>query len=352
MNKLRIGFLSTAGIAKKNWKAAASSGNCVVAAVASRDMEKSRAFIRECQSETPFETVPEAMGSYEAMLAAPHIDAVYIPLPTGLRKKYVLRAAAARKHILCEKPCANNATDLQEIIAECEKYRVQFMDGVMFMHSPRMAEIRKVLNDGKSVGPIRRISSAFTFYPGEEFFNTNIRANGSLEPTGCLGDLGWYCIRFALWVLNWQMPVEVGGRVLSKSANLPNRPSAPTEFSAELYYDGGVSVEFYCAFRAAKQQWVHVSGQNGWLQLPDFIHPYDSYEPAINVNEQTIRVEGTPCPPGTDQAEFGHGTAQDTLMFRNFANQIFSGRLNQEWPMWSLRTQMILDACYQAASCR
>lgn len=352
MNKLRIGFLSTAGIGKKNWKAVANSGNCVVAAVASRDMEKSRQFIRECQAETPFETVPEAMGSYEAMLAAPHIDAVYIPLPTGLRKKYVLRAAAARKHIICEKPCANNAIDLQEMISECEKYRVQFMDGVMFMHSPRMAEIRKVLNDGKSIGSIRRISSAFTFYPGEEFFNTNIRANGSLEPTGCLGDLGWYCIRFALWVLNWQMPVEVGGRVLSKSANLPGRPPAPTEFSAELYYNGGLSVEFYCAFRTAKQQWVHVSGQNGWLLLPDFIHPYDSYEPAINVNEQTIRVEGIPCPPGNDQAEFGHATAQDTLMFRNFANQIFSGHLNQEWPMWSLRTQMILDACYQAASCR
>ena len=350
MNKLRIGFLSTAGIGRKNWKAILNSGNCVVAAVASRDEQKSRKFISECQAENAFDHMPAALGSYEALLASPEVDAVYIPLPTGLRKEYVIRAAQNGKHVLCEKPCGVNARDLEEMLAACRKHSVQFMDGVMFMHSPRLERVREILDDHQSVGPIRRITSAFSFYPGEEFFRTNIRADGALEPTGSLGDLGWYCIRFALWTLRWQMPESVLGKILSQSEQMPGRPPAPIEFAATLFYPGGVTVEFYASFLAAIQQWVYVSGQKGRLRLPDFIHPFDSYEPAFEVNEKMITVSSNvKCPPGADPAVFGHATSQDARMWRNFANQIGSGRLNEEWPMWSLRTQKVMDACHESA---
>jgi predicted dehydrogenase len=350
MKKLRIGFLSTAGIGKKNWKAIFNSGNSVVAAVASRDVEKSREFIDECQREFAFAETPRAFGSYEELISSPEVDAIYFPLPTGMRRNFVIRAAENRKHILCEKPCAASVAELEEMLAACKKNSVQFMDGVMFMHSPRLAKIREVLDDGKSVGHIRRISSAFSFYPGEEFFSQNIRANGALEPAGCLGDLGWYSIRFALWTLDWQLPRTVSGKILSQSADLPDRPSAPTEFSGELFYDDGVSAEFYSSFRAAKQQWVHVSGQKGWLRLPDFVHPFDSYEPAFEVNEKFITVVAdVKCPPGVDPFPQGHATAQDTRMWRSFAEQIFSGKLNENWPMWALQTQKVLDACHESA---
>jgi predicted dehydrogenase len=350
MKQLRVGFLSTAGIGRKNWKAIFNSGNCVVSAVASRDANKSRDFIEQCQREHPFEKIPDALGGYDELLASPNVDAVYVPLPTGLRKEFVLRAAHNGKHVLCEKPCAINAAGLEEMIAACQKNRVQFLDGVMFMHSPRLARVREILDDGQSVGQIRRIASAFSFYPGEEFFHTNIRANGALEPAGSLGDLGWYCIRFALWTLNWQLPESVAGKILSQSENLPARPPSPTEFAATLFYPGGVTVEFYASFRAARQQWIHVGGQNGWLRLPDFIHPFNTYEPAFEVNEKFITVAGEKkCPPGGDPMEAGHATAQDTRQWRNFANQIFSGALNDEWPMWALKTQKVLDACLESA---
>jgi predicted dehydrogenase len=350
MKKLRIGFLSTAGIGKKNWKAIFHSGNCVVAAVASREVRKSYEFIEECQREFAFAETPRAFGSYEELISSPEVDAIYFPLPTGLRKDFVIRAAENRKHVICEKPCAVNAAELEAMLAACARNKVQFMDGVMFMHSPRLEKVREILDDGKSIGHIRRISSAFSFYVGEDFFQSNIRANGALEPTGCLGDLGWYSIRFALWTLDWQLPRAVGGKILSQSADLPKRPSAPTEFSGELFYDDGVSVEFYSSFRAAKQQWVHVSGQKGWLRLPDFVHPFDSYEPAFEVNEKFITVASdVKCPPGVDPFPQGHATAQDTRMWRNFANQIASGKLNEDWPMWSLQTQKVLDACHEAA---
>lgn len=350
MQKLRIGFLSTAGIGKKNWKAILNSGNCVVSAVASRDVQKSREFIRQCQNEHSFDIIPDAFGSYEELLASPNVDAVYVPLPTGLRKNLVIQAAHAGKHVLCEKPCASNLSELEEMLAACKKNSVQFLDGVMFMHNVRLPKIREVLDDGKSVGQIRRIASAFSFYPGEEFFKTNIRVNGALEPAGALGDLGWYSVRFALWALNWQLPESVSGKILVASEKLPGSPSSPTEFSATLNYPGGMTVEFFSSFLAAKQQWAFVSGQKGWLRLPDFIHPFNGYEPAFEVNEKFQSVSGgVPCPPGANPIDFGHPTAQDTRMWRNFANQIFSGKLNEEWPMWARKTQQVVDACHESA---
>jgi predicted dehydrogenase len=350
MKKIRIGFLSTADIGRKNWKAIFNSGNCVVSAVASRELGRSRDFIRDCQAKHAFDQVPAAMGSYDELLNSPDVDAVYIPLPTGLRKEFVIRAAAAGKHVLCEKPCAVNAADLAEMQSACRRHAVQFLDGVMFMHNPRLLRVRELLDDSQSVGAIRRIASAFSFYPGEEYFRTNIRAHGVLEPTGCLGDLGWYCIRFALWTLRWQLPESVAGRILSEAEHLPGRPGAPTEFAATLYYPGGVTMEFYCSFRAAYQNWVHVSGQKGWLRLPDFVHPLNTYEPVIEVGHKAITVEtGVKCPAGADVGEMGHAGAQDARMWRNFSDQILSGKLNEEWPHWSMQTQRVLDACHESA---
>ncbi len=344
MKKLRVGFLSTAGIGKKNWKAVFNSGNSVVAAVASRDLNKSRNYIDECQRESAFAETPRAFGRYEELIASPDVDAIYNPLPTGLRKEWVLRAAATGKHVLCEKPCGTSVADLDEMVAACAKNQVQFLDGVMFMHSPRLAKIREMLSDEKSIGEIRHISSAFSFLGGGNFYD-GIRVNRALEPAGCLGDLGWYCIRFALWALNWQLPREVTAKNLSK-----NTASAPTEFTAELLCDNGVSVSFYCSFLAANQQWVHVSGQNGWLRVPGFVHPLNSYEPAFEVNDAEVCVTSdVKCPPGADSRASGHATAQDTRMWRNFANQIFSGQLNAEWPMWAQKTQIVLDACHEAS---
>jgi len=350
MKPLRVGFLSTAGIARKNWKAIRHSGNCVVTAVASRDVARGAAFIADCQGEHPFETPPVALGGYAELLESPDVDAVYVPLPTGLRREWVVRAAQQGKHVLCEKPCAASVAELDTMLAACREHGVQFMDGVMFMHSPRLPRVREFLDDGESVGPIRRIASAFTFYPGEDFFQRNIRADGALEPTGSLGDLGWYCLRFALWTFHWQLPVAVAGRILAQSPALPERESAPTEFAATLFYPDGVTVECYASFLAAKQQWVHVGGRNGWLRLPDFVHPFNGYEPAFEVNDRWVTVPGgAPCPPGADAGGYGHATAQDTLMWRNFANQALSGNLNSEWPMWSLQTQRLLDACHASA---
>jgi predicted dehydrogenase len=335
-NPLRIGILSTANIARKNWLAIHASGNNIVTAVASRDKARAGEFIRECQTTLPFDILPAALGSYAELIASPNVDAVYIPLPTGLRKEWVLRAAAAGKHVICEKPCAVNAADLAEMLAACAQNHVQFMDGVMFMHNPRQAKIRAVLADPANVGPIKRIASSFTFSTAEDFFQGDIRAHSELEPTGCLGDLGWYCIRFTLWTLGWRLPREVTGRILSARGS-PHSPTVtPTEFSGELLFDGGVSASFYCSFLVKKEQWVQVSGSHGYFRLDDFIHPKEPLASGFELNQYFV--------PGEKSA-----FAQDAHLFRNFAHQVFSGQLNPDWPQWSLKTQQVLDACLESA---
>ena len=87
-----------------------------------------------------------------------------------------------------------------------------------------------------------------------------------------------------------------------------------------------------------------------WLRVPGFVHPLNSYEPAFEVNDaEIVEPSDVKCPPGVDAAWQSHPTAQDTRMFRNFANQVFSGKLNDDWPMWALRTQQVMDASHASA---
>ena len=343
---LRWGILSTAGIAQKNWKAIHNSGNSVVTAVASRNADRSRQFISQCQNEAPFPAPPAALGSYEELLATRNVDAIYIPLPTGLRKEWVLHAAEAGKHVLCEKPCGLAASDVQDMINACRRNRVQFMDGVMFMHNPRLQRIRQVLDDGASVGQIKRIMSIFSFLGAGDFFGANIRLHADLEPAGCLGDLGWYPIRFALWAMNWQLPREVSGRTLATRGATGSPTPVPADFSGELIFNDDTSAGFFCSFLTPYQQWVNVSGTKGYLRLEDFVHPRSDHEPVFELNEKQIPVKCCDC---RGEHSTSRTTAQDATMFRNFANQVRSGKLNEEWPMMALRTQQVTDACLASA---
>ncbi len=255
-----MGNLGYGGDLRKNWLAIRNAENCSLTAVASRDLERCRRFIADCQQHAPFDPPPHAFGSYDSLLASDKVDAVYAPLPTGIRKAWLIRAAEAGKHVLSEKPVAATASDVQEILAACRRNGVQFMDGVMFMHSQRFDRVRKVVNDVESIGQIRRIVSQFSFGAPPEFFQGNIRAHSALEPLGCLGDLGWYCIRFALCMLDGKLPTRVYGHLLASHGRPDSPAQVPTEFSAELFYPEGVSASLYCSFLAEIRQWANVGG--------------------------------------------------------------------------------------------
>jgi predicted dehydrogenase len=155
---VRWGILGAANIARKNWRSIRLTGNATLVAVASRDPARARQFVDACQANVPYPTPPRVAASYEELLAAPDIDAVYLPLPTGPRKHWVIRAAEAGKHVVCEKPCAASAADLREMLAACRQHNVQFMDGVMFVHSERFARVLQCLQGPEPIGDIRRVT--------------------------------------------------------------------------------------------------------------------------------------------------------------------------------------------------
>jgi predicted dehydrogenase len=351
----RFGILGTATIARKNWQAIHNSGNATLVAVGSRKRERAQQYIAECQAHVPFSPPPSAM-TYDELLASPEIDAVYIPLPTGIRKEYVLRAARAKKHVLCEKPCGVNAAEVAEMLAVCRENNVQFMDGVMFMHSRRLTSLQQTLFDDQSIGHVRRITSQFSFRGSDEFVQQNIRVSQQLEPLGCLGDLGWYNIRFALWAMNYQRPRQVSGRMLSAIHDPASSLAVPTEFSGELLFEGGVSASFYCSFLAEHQQWANISGTKGYIHIRDFVLPFYGSEAAYSLTQSQFDIRG--CQFNMNDhtrrivsAEYSNNAqdAHETNLFRNFAALANSGQPDPIWGDIALKTQQVLDACLRSS---
>jgi predicted dehydrogenase len=346
----RWGILSTAAIAKKNWRAIAQSTHGTVAAVASRRLDAAQHFVSECQSSAPQLQTPDALGDYDALLNRNDIDAVYIPLPTGLRKEWIIKAAKRGKHILAEKPAALSSTDLEEILAVCQANSVQFMDGVMFMHSARLAAMRQTIDDGHSIGQMKRIACQFSFFGGDDFAQRNIRVDSALEPFGCLGDLGWYCIRFLLWANRWQMPTSVIGNCLESAQGPQSKGTVPADFSAELKFPDGVSASFYCSFNTGNQQWAHVSGTQGNLFVKDFVLPHHGCESSYDIEQP--RFETRVCDFHMQEhtqrialAEYssGHSPAQEINMINKFNEIVLSKRLEPHWPAIALATQKVMD---------
>jgi predicted dehydrogenase len=350
----RWGILGAAFIARKNWQAIRDAGNATLIAVASRDLAKAQAFIDDCQSSAPHPVLPEAMDSYEALLARPDIDAVYIPLPTGLRKEWIIRAAEAGKHVLVEKPVGVHADDVAEMIAACEKHRVQFMDGVMFMHGKRLKRLREVVD--QDVGQIRHIATQFSFMGDAEFERTYIRALGKLEPLGCLGDLGWYCLRFTLWAMNYAMPVHVTGRIHAEAQAEEGVPPVPLAFSGALTFADGASASFYCSFNAANAQWAIVSGHKALLQVSDFVLPFSAAHTQFSLTRSQFVLDrcradmhGGHHIEALDEPSSNSTGSQEAGLFHTFSKLVLSGQLDPHWPVISLQTQRVLDACLASA---
>ncbi|QDT06080.1 1,5-anhydro-D-fructose reductase [Rubripirellula lacrimiformis] len=348
----RWGFLGTAAISRKVWKAVRVSGNGRVAAVASRSEPRAQAYIDQCSAEVPQIEPVTAVGSYQALLENDDIDAVYIPLPTGLRKEWVIAAAKAGKHVLCEKPAAVHSDDAKAMIDACNDAGVQFMDGVMFDHSARMNEIQRLLRDESPIGQLRRIHSHFSFAGDESFQKSNIRTDAKLEPHGSLGDLGWYCIRFTLRALNLQMPTHVSGQTLTGLRGSESESEVPGEFVGEMRFADGLSASFYCSFLSANQQTATISGQDGYLTVDDFVLPLYSGESQWATHHHELAVDNcrwnfSRHTRGASVPEFasGESNSQEVNMVRTMAQIALSGKTDPMYPELTIKTQQILDAC-------
>lgn len=178
---LRFGILSTAKIGRELVVPAIQDAeNCVVTAIASRDLAKARAMADRF-------SVPHAFGSYEEMLASDTVDAVYIPLPTSQHVEWAIKAADAGKHVLCEKPLALKAEEIDAVIAARERNKVLISEAYMVTYSPVWRKVRSLIAEG-AIGRLRHVQGAFTYYNRDPGNMRNVPSLGG----GGLPDIGVY----------------------------------------------------------------------------------------------------------------------------------------------------------------
>ena len=187
MRKIRWGVLGTAGIAAGcTIPGMLEAENCTLYAIAGRDPAKAADY----QSRFGFE---KAFDDYDALLADPGVEAVYIPLPNSLHCAWAVRALDAGKHVLCEKPLAPTVAEVETMFAAARENGVILMEAFASLHNPVVAAIRRELDAG-AIGGVRYMESAFIT---SDYVPANIRMRRETFG-GSVYDLGCYNTALAL----------------------------------------------------------------------------------------------------------------------------------------------------------
>lgn len=246
---LRFGILSTAKIGRELVVPAIQDAeNCVVTAIASRDLSKAREMADRF-------SVPHAFGSYEDMLASDLIDAVYIPLPTSQHIEWTIKAANAGKHVLCEKPIALKASEIDAVIEARDRNKVLVSEAYMVTYSPVWRKVRSLLSEG-AIGKLRHVQGAFTYYNRDA---GNMRNKPELGGGG-LPDIGVYPTISTRFVTGRE-PIRV-------QANTDRDPEFGTDIYSSVRADfGDFELSFYISTQLAARQIMVFHGDKGFIEV-------------------------------------------------------------------------------------
>jgi xylose dehydrogenase (NAD/NADP) len=226
---LRWGILGTGNIARQFCVGIKRSRHTRAVAVGSRTKAAAVQFAKECR-------IPVAHGSYEALIADPHVDAVYVALPNLLHAHWTIRALRAGKHVLCEKPIGMNAAEAKRMFAEAKKQKRVLMEAFMYRCHPATAAVQRAVADG-AIGRLRLVRTSFCFRTRKVQGNVRfVRKLGG----GALMDVGCYCVSFARLI--------AGEEPRSVSAVARMHSTGVDEMSAAtLLFPNGVIGQFVCS---------------------------------------------------------------------------------------------------------
>jgi predicted dehydrogenase len=249
MSELRWGILSTAGIAReKVIPGIQGAERCSVVAIASRDVGRAQRVAVEAG-------IPRVHGSYEALLADPAVDAVYIPLPNHLHAEWTIAAARAGKHVLCEKPLATTSADAERMIGVCETEGVRLMEAFMYRLHPSWVAVRDLVAAGR-IGRLLAVQSWFSYYNDDPANIRNVREYGG----GALFDIGCYSVNLSRLLF--------GGEPTRVEASILRDPVSGVDIVTSGLLEFGVGIAtFTCSTRAEDDQRVHVVGTEGRIAI-------------------------------------------------------------------------------------
>ncbi len=249
MAEVRWGILSTASIAlEKVIPGIQRADRCRVVAIASRDMARATEVARQ-------ERIPTAHGSYEALLADPNVEAVYVPLPNHLHAEWTIAAARAGKHVLCEKPLALTSADAERMIEVARAEGVRLMEAFMYRLHPSWVAVRELVASGR-IGRLVAVQSWFSYFNDDPGNIRNVREFGG----GALYDVGCYCVNLSRMLFGSE-PTHVEASILRDPGS-----GVDVVTSGLLEFPDG-SATFTCSIRAEDDQRVHIYGTEGRISI-------------------------------------------------------------------------------------
>jgi predicted dehydrogenase len=265
---VRWGILSTAAINEKLLAGARRSDAVEVVAVGSRDGDRAAEFAQR-------HGIARAHGSYEALLADPEVEAVYVPLPNALHHPWTLKALAAGKHVLCEKPYSRRPAEVREAFDAAERAGLVLSEAYMYRYNPQIERLAELVRDG-AIGELRTIASAFT-HPCEDA--DDVRLSAALDGGGLM-DVGCYCVSAARLL---------AGEPEALTAQQDLGPSGvDVRLAGTLSFAGGVLAHFDCGFHVPDRSHLEVVGSAGTIRVND---PWHCLEPGILLTRADGAVE-------------------------------------------------------------
>jgi predicted dehydrogenase len=247
--RVRWGVLGCAAIAvHKVIPAMQHSQRCDVVAISSRDAERAATTAAELG-------IGRSHGSYDELLADDDVEAVYIPLPNHLHAEWTKRAAAAGKHVLCEKPLGLSVAEVADMIEACRTAGVLLMEAFMYRLHPLWQRTYELVADG-TIGELQAIQGRFMYRNLDPDNIRNIAEYGG----GAVMDIGCYPINVARWFF--------GGEPDPVSAAVRRDPVFKTDVLTSAVLDfGGRQATFTCATQLEPDQRVHLLGATGRLEV-------------------------------------------------------------------------------------
>lgn len=243
---MRLGLLSTANINRQIIVGARGAGQVDVVAVGSRDGAKAQTYAGE-------HGIAKAHGSYEALLEDTDVDAVYISLPNGMHHEWTMRALAAGKHVLCEKPYTRHPAEAVEAFDAAEAAGLVLMEAFMYLHHPQTATIERLVRDG-AVGRVLAVKAVFSF-PLADL--TNVRALPELDG-GALMDVGCYCVSGSRLV--------AGDPVSVLAEQVVGETGVDMALYGTLRFPDDAVAQIEASFLAPERQSLEVVGDGGVLR--------------------------------------------------------------------------------------
>ena len=251
-NPVKWGIISTADINRKVIPGAHASDQIELVAVASRDQKRADEYAQQWD-------IPRAFGTYEALLADPEIEAVYISLPNTMHCDWSVRALEAGKHVLCEKPLSRHPDEVAAAFDTADRTGLHLSEAFMYRHNPQTKRVQQLVADGL-IGELRIIRSVFSY---SLYDHDNIRLRTDVEG-GALMDVGCY---------NVSGSRLLGGepdRVFGEAWFGPS--GTDWVFAGTLSFPDDVLASFHCGTALPNQDELEVIGSEGSLFLDDPWH--------------------------------------------------------------------------------